>query len=111
MVFLSTWLRRSGVMTGAEWIKFRFGEGRGATLAHTIVVVFALLNVIGFLAYAYIGIGKFASTFLPWQLAADPGANARLWGLLIIAITTLYVVKGGMFSVVFTELLQFSMLT
>ena len=29
MIFLSTWLRRSGVMTGAEWIRFRFGEGRG----------------------------------------------------------------------------------
>src|SRR5690606_24855980 len=30
MVFLSVWLRRSGVMTGAEWITFRFGEGTGA---------------------------------------------------------------------------------
>jgi SSS family solute:Na+ symporter len=111
MVFLSTWLRRSGVMTGAEWIRFRFGDGRGAQLAHMIVVVFALLNVVGFLAYAYIGIGKFASTFLPWQLSADPGTNVKLWGCLIIAITTLYVVKGGMFSVVSTELLQFALLT
>lgn len=111
MVFLSTWLRRSGVMTGAEWIRFRFGDGRGAQLAHLIVVVFALLNVVGFLAYAYIGIGKFASTFLPWQLSADPGTNVKLWGCLIIAITTLYVVKGGMFSVVSTELLQFALLT
>ncbi|HSY84207.1 MAG TPA: sodium:solute symporter family protein [Gemmatimonadaceae bacterium] len=111
MVFLSTWLRRSGVMTGAEWIRFRFGDGRGAQLAHLIVVVFALLNVVGFLAYAYIGIGKFASTFLPWHLSADPGTNVKLWGCLIIAITTLYVVKGGMFSVVSTELLQFALLT
>src|SRR5215213_6868106 len=47
MVFLSTWLRRSGAMTGAEWIRFRFGDGRGSTLAHLIVVVFALMNVIG----------------------------------------------------------------
>src|SRR5581483_3415459 len=111
MVFLSTWLRRSGVMTGAEWIRFRFGDGRGARLAHMIVVVFALLNVIGFLAYAYIGIGKFASTFLPWQLSSDPATNVKLWGCLVITITTLYVVKGGMFSVVSTELLQFSLLT
>jgi Na+/proline symporter len=111
MVFLSTWLRRSGVMTGAEWIRFRFGEGRGSTLAHLIVVLFALMNVIGFLAYAFIGIGKFAATFLPWALAADPTTNAKLWGLLIVAITTIYVAKGGMFSVVFTELLQFSIMT
>lgn len=106
MVFLSVWLRRSGVMTGAEWIKFRFGEGRGAHLAHVIVVVFAIFNVIGFLAYGFIGIGKFAATFLPWHLSSDPATNVNLWGLLITALTTIYVVKGGMFSVVFTEVLQ-----
>jgi Na+/proline symporter len=37
--------------------------------------------------------------------------NTNLWGLLITAITTLYVVKGGMFSVVFTEVLQFIIMT
>src|SRR5690625_6608755 len=90
-------------MTGAEWIKFRFGDGRGAQLAHLIVVLFAIFNVIGFLAYGFIGVGKFAAAFLPWELAADPQTNVNLWGLLITAITTLYVVKGGMFSVVFTD--------
>jgi Na+/proline symporter len=111
MVFLSVWLRRSGVMTGAEWIRFRFGESRGSHLAHLAVVAFALLNVIGFLAYAFVGIGKFASTFLPWQLAADPTMNVHLWGLLITALTTVYVVKGGMYSVVFTEVLQAALKT
>ncbi len=106
MIFLSVWLRRSGVMTGAEWITFRFGRGRGANLAHLSVVAFALINVIGFLAYAFIGVGKFAATFLPYHLSADPATNVNLWGLLITALTTVYVVKGGMFSVVFTEVLQ-----
>ena len=41
MVFLSIWLRRSGVMTGAEWIRFRFGDGKGSQLSHLIVVIFA----------------------------------------------------------------------
>jgi Na+/proline symporter len=111
MVFLSAWLRRSGVMTGAEWIRFRFGDGRGAQLAHVIVVVFALFNVISFLAYGFKGIGLFASAFLPWQLSADPATNANLYGLLITAITTVYVVKGGMFSVVATEVLQYALMT
>ena len=111
MIFLSTWLRRSGVMTGAEWIRFRFGDGKGSSLANMIVVIFAIMNVIGFLAYGFIGIGKFAATFLPWQLSANPAMNDKLWGLLIVSITTLYVVKGGMFSVVFTEVLQFSIMT
>jgi Na+/proline symporter len=111
MVFLSIWLRRSGVMTGAEWITFRFGTSKGANLAHVIVVLFAVINVIGFLAYGFIGIGKFAATFLPWELSADPTTNVNLYGLIITAITTLYVVKGGMFSVVFTEVLQFFVMT
>ncbi len=111
MVYLSIWLRRSGVMTGAEWIKFRFGEHRGANLAHMVVVVFALINVIGFIAYGFLGIGKFAATFLPFQLSTNPTVNVNLYGLIITAITTLYVVKGGMFSVVFTEVLQFFIMT
>lgn len=111
MVFLSIWLRRSGVLTGAEWIQFRFGEGKGANLSHIVVVVFALLSVIGFLAYGFIGIGKFASVFLPWTLSSDPYYNEVLYGLIITAITTVYVVKGGMYAVVFTEVLQFMLMT
>ncbi|RIK75695.1 MAG: sodium:solute symporter [Planctomycetota bacterium] len=111
MAYLSIWMRRSGVMTGAEWIRFRFGDSRGARWAHLIVVVFAIVNVVGFLAYGFIGIGKFAATFLPWQLSADPVWNVNLYGLLITALTTVYVVKGGMFSVVFTEVFQFVVMT
>lgn len=111
MVYLSLWLRRSGVMTGAEWIRFRFGEGKGTEGSHIMVVIFALLNVIGFLAYGFIGIGKFAAIFLPWELHADPVWNANLYGLILTGITTIYVVKGGMFSVVFTEVLQFFVMT
>ena len=111
MIYLSVWLRRSGVMTGAEWIRFRFGDGRGAQLSHVIVVVFAIINVIGFLAYGFIGIGKFAAAFVPFALSADPATNANYYGLLVTALTTVYVVKGGMYSVVLTEVLQFVIMT
>jgi solute:Na+ symporter, SSS family len=111
MVFLATWLRRSGVMTGAEWITFRFGDGLGSRLSNIIVVLFALVSVIGFLAYGFIGIGKFASVFFPWKLSADPHLNDMYYGLIMTAITTLYIIKGGMFSVVFTEVFQFIITT
>lgn len=111
MVFLSIWLRRSGVMTGAQWIDFRFGQSKGAKLSHLVVVAFALLSVLGFLAYGFIGIGKFAAVFLPWQLSADPAQNEIYYGLIMTGLTTLYVVKGGMVSVVFTEVLQFAIMT
>ena len=111
MVFLATWLRRSGVMTGAEWIIFRFGDDRGARLSNIIVVAFALVGVIGFLAYGFIGIGKFASVFFPWKLSDDPHMNDVYYGLGMTAITTFYIIKGGMFSVVFTEVFQFIVTT
>ena len=105
MVYLSAWLRRSNVMSGAEWITTRFGSGRGARLSHLIVVVYALVSVIGFLTYAFKGIGKFATNFLPWQLSANQ------YALILMGITTFYVVKGGMFSVVVTEVIQFCILS
>jgi len=111
MVFLATWLRRSGVMTGAEWIIFRFGDDRGARLSNIIVVAFALVGVIGFLAYGFIGIGKFASVFFPWKMSDDPHMNDVCYGLAMTAITTFYIIKGGMFSVVFTEVFQFIVTT
>jgi SSS family solute:Na+ symporter len=105
MVYLSAWLRRSNVMTGAEWIKTRFGTGIGAQLSHIIIVIFAIVSVIGFLAYGFKGIGKFSSEFLPWNLTPNQ------YGLIFMGITTLYVVKGGMHSVVLTELIQFGIMT
>jgi Na+/proline symporter len=111
MVYLSGWLRRSGVTTGAEWIKFRFGDNRGAQLSHIIVVIFALVGVISFFTYGFKGIGKFATEFLPWQLSADPIQNANYYALILMGLTAFYVVKGGMFSVVITEVLQFCLLS
>jgi solute:Na+ symporter, SSS family len=111
MVFLAIWLRRSGVMTGAEWITFRFGDGVGSRLSNVIVVFFALISVIAFTAYGFIAIGKFASVFFPWKLSQDPHMNDVLYGLGMTAITTLYIIKGGMFSVVFTEVFQFVVTT
>ena len=105
MVYLATWLRRSRVLTGAEWISTRFGTGRGAHLSHISVVIFALISVIGFLAYDFQGIGKFAKLFLPWDLSANT------YALILMSITAVYVILGGMFSVVFTEVLQFIIMT
>jgi solute:Na+ symporter, SSS family len=58
MVYLSMWLRRSNATTGAEWIATRFGTGKGSIMSHNIVVVYALISCLGFLAYGFIGLGK-----------------------------------------------------
>ncbi len=114
MMFLSTWLRRSNVLTGAEWIQTRFGRGRGANLAHLSVVFFALVNVIGMLAYAFKGIGKFAVVMLPWHFSdAKTGlfTDENIYAMIILGLTSVYAIKGGMISVVITEILQFTILT
>lgn len=114
MIFVSAWLRRSNVLTGAEWIQTRFGRGTGANLAHLSVVLFALINVVGMLAYGFKGIGKFADVMLPWQLSASKDglfSNANLYGIIILSLTSIYAIKGGMVSVVITEVMQFTILT
>jgi len=105
MAYLSIWLRRSNVMTGAQWIETRFGNGKGARLAHYIVVCFALVSLVGFIAYDFKGIGKFAKIFLPWDLSPD------VYAIILMSITAIYAVKGGMVSVVATEVLQFLVMT
>jgi len=105
MVFMSKWMRRSNVLTGAEWINTRFGLGTGAVLAHISVVIFALVSVIGFIAYDFAGVGKFAALFMPWNLSPNT------YAMILMLVTSVYVVAGGMYSVVVTELLQFCVMT
>lgn len=118
MVYLSTWLRRSNVLTGASWIESRFGDGRGGQLSQYIIVAFALVSVLGFLAYGFIGIGKFIEIFLPWDMVAPivpfevaPENVATFYGIAFTSIATLYVMMGGMFGVVMTDLVQFTIMT
>ncbi len=101
-------------MTGAEWIQTRFGRDAGASLAHLSVVFFALVNVIGLLAYAFKGIGKFAVVMLPWRftgVSIGIFSDENIYAVIILGLTSLYVIKGGMVSVVITEVMQFTILT
>lgn len=118
MVYLSVWLRRSNVLTGAEWIQTRFGTDRGARLSHTIVVVYALIGVLGFLSYGFIGVGKFMEIFFPWNVVSQfvpfdiPAEYVpHAYGIFFTAIATVYVILGGMFSIVWTDVVQFAIMT
>ncbi len=102
MIYLATWLRRSNALTGAEWITTRFGQDtQGGRMAHLIVVIFSTISIIGFLSYGFVGIGKFAEIFMPWDL------SPHTYAIIITAITGIYVVGGGMFGVVVTDIIQY----
>ncbi|WP_203256922.1 sodium:solute symporter family protein [Hyunsoonleella ulvae] len=115
MVFLAAWIRRSNIMTGSEWILTRFGDDKPGRVSHLIVAIFAIISSLGFIAYFFEGVGKFLTIILPWDLTIMLNGSVFLpsdqsYALLIIILTTIYTVKGGMFSVVATEVLQYGIM-
>ncbi len=115
MIFLSSWLRRSGAMTGAEWMRIRFGDNLGGRLSHIIVVIFAVTEVIISIGVFFTGIGGLAAELLP-NIALQSGSNIlisskNMYAIIICLLTTLYSIKGGIYSVVATEVMQFIIMT
>jgi len=118
MVFLSIWLRRSNATTGAEWIRTRFGGGRGGVLSHWVVVVFALISCLGFLAYGFIGLGKFVEIFIPWEVVSPyipfhvpPEYVAHVYGVVFTLFAMFYAILGGMTSIVWADVIQYTIMT
>jgi solute:Na+ symporter, SSS family len=115
MIFLSTWLRRSGAMTGAEWMRIRFGDGIGGRLSHIIVVVFAVVEVIISIGVFFTGIGGLVAELLPnidVSISNSQMISSKtMYAIILCLLTTIYSIKGGIFSIVATEVLQFIILT
>ena len=118
MMFLAAWLRRSNVTTGAEWMLTRFGRGRDVNKSHSIVVVFALLSCLGFLAYGFIGLGKFVEIFIPWSyvqpyvpFTVSAEYVPHFYGLIFTSFAVFYSILGGMASIVWADVLQYVIMT
>ena len=119
MVFLAKWLRRSNADTGAEWLATRFGiRGAGVKGSHNIVVVFALLGCLGFLAYGFVGLGKFLEIFLPWNIVQPyvpfnvaPEYVAHFYGIIFTLFAMFYSILGGMHSIVIGDLIKYIIMT
>jgi Na+/proline symporter len=98
MAFQAKWIRRSGVMTFAEWNKTRFGENIDAEKARIAAAVFLLVLMIFNLMFIAVGIGKFAEEFLPlerWQAT-----------MIVFVIVGVYVTLAGLFGVIITDIIQ-----
>ncbi|TET67341.1 MAG: hypothetical protein E3J56_13105 [Candidatus Aminicenantes bacterium] len=120
--YMGKWVRRSNVMTAAEWMKTRFGTDTAGKLARTAYALMAVLTLASFLGYAFQGIGKFASVYIPleslakytnipWIKTVLTAHKPEVLAVAIISITTLYVILGGLFSVVVTDVIQTVVLT
>jgi len=119
MMFLSKWLRRSNATTGAEWLASRFGTaGRGVRGSHNITVAFALLSCLGFLAYGFVGLGKFIEIFVPWDLVkayvpfnVSKEFVPHFYGIIFTLFAMFYSILGGMHSIVLGDFIKYMIMT
>ncbi len=98
LAYMGKWIRRSDAMTGAEWMKTRFGPGKAGDIARFSYTLFAILTITALLGYGAIGMGKFGSIFLPF--------SPTTCAFLILGITGAYVVLGGFHGIVRVEIIQ-----
>jgi len=117
MMFLSQWLRRSNVTTGAEWIGTRFGYKKSAKLSHIIVVIFAIIMGLGYLTYGFIGLGKFVMIFIPWEFTSQfipfdiPAEYVpHFYGIIFTSFAVFYSLLGGMMSIVWADFIQYTIM-
>lgn len=119
MMYLSRWLRRSNAATGAEWLATRFGKtGPGVTGSNVVVIAFALLSCFGFLAYGFIGLGKFIEIFIPWDLvkayvpfSVAPQYVPHVYGIIFTLFAMFYSIIGGMHSIVLGDMIKYGIMT
>ncbi len=98
MLWTGKWHRRSGCLTGAEWMIYRFGDGPGGRFAQLAKAIATIVWVIGMLAYLIKAMGLFLSMLLPFS----PTQCAV--GMIVLA--AIYTMFSGFYGVVFTDLLQ-----
>lgn len=98
MAYQAKYIRRSGVMTFAEWNQTRFGATREAEAARIAAALFLLVLMVCNLMFMAVGTGKFVEEFLPlprWESS-----------LLVFGVVGTYVTLGGFFGVILTDIFQ-----
>ncbi|WP_420456017.1 sodium:solute symporter family transporter [Rubrivirga sp.] len=98
MVFMGKWNRRANVMTTAEWMEFRFGEGRQGQAARVLAAIANLVFAVWVVTYFAAGAGLFLGTILD----IDPD----LATLLMVGLASVYTITSGLYGVVYTDVFQ-----
>ncbi len=98
MLWMGKWHRRSGCLTSAEWMVFRFGDGFGGRFARVVAMLANVLSTIGMLAMLTFAAGHFLSLFVP--------ASPTTCAVALLLIATCYSVFSGFYGVVFTDIFQ-----
>jgi solute:Na+ symporter, SSS family len=98
MAFQAKYIRRSGVLTFAEWNVTRFGNTRETEHARIAAATFLLLLMVFNLMFMAVGTGKFAEEFLPFSRWVST--------LIVFSVVGIYVTLGGFKGVILTDVFQ-----
>ena len=98
LAFTGKWHRRSGCMTPAEWMTYRFGEGKAAEGLRLMSALVGILMTVMLLAVLIRGASLFLGMFFPFP--------AIYTTLVLITVSTLFTVSAGFYGVVLTDLVQ-----
>ncbi|MEA3499924.1 MAG: sodium:solute symporter, partial [Candidatus Marinimicrobia bacterium] len=105
MIFMGKWNRRSGVMTLAEWMKFRFGTDKEGKTARLITAIISIILSIAMITYFAIGGGKFLGSFL--GIPSFFGLPSQFWAAtILITLSMIYTVAAGLYGVIWTDVFQ-----
>ncbi len=103
MIFLAKWLRRSRVMTSAEWMKLRFGTDLQGRAAHLLSAIANIVLSLGLIIYFCKGAGSFLTYFLPY--------SELTCTTVMVIVGLFYTLMSGLYGVVFTDVIQMIILS
>ncbi len=98
LAFMGKWHRRSAVMTTAEWMLLRFGDGLQGRAARMTAALTYLIITVAMTVFFFTAGGRFLAEFLPftqWQCTV---------GMALVAFS--YTLLGGLYGVVWTDVFQ-----
>lgn len=98
LAYAGKWHRRSGCMTGAEWLTYRFGRLKSVEAVRVVKAVVTIVVTVVLLAYLVRGTSLFLGIIIPY-----PPVTMTI---ILIALTTLYTMCAGFYGVVVTDLIQ-----
>jgi solute:Na+ symporter, SSS family len=103
LAYRAKWAYRSGVLTGLEWLIFRYGSGKAGQAARLMALVVAILSMVFMIGYAGVGVAKFVEEFVSIKKSISIP--------ILFGITGIYTALGGFYSVVISDLYQTTLLT
>ncbi|HUG09520.1 MAG TPA: hypothetical protein VMM36_00825 [Opitutaceae bacterium] len=98
MAFMGKWHRRSRVMTTAEWMTLRFGNGPGGRAARTTAALTYLVLTIAMVVFFITAGGRFLSEFV--------GFSSTQCSVALALIAFAYTMVSGLHGVIWTDVIQ-----